>query len=76
MARYQLGVALILTYIVAIIAAIEWWGRFGPLFVLLAYGATSLALRCPSCGFPLFRRGPVWVPWPSKKCRCGNDLSS
>jgi hypothetical protein len=76
MPRYYLGVILIIAYAAAMVVAVESSSRFGPLLVMLAYGATSFALRCPYCGFPLLRRGPVWVPWPSKQCRCGNDLRS
>lgn len=41
---------------------------------LLVFGLATMLLRCPACGLPLFRRGPLWTPWPSRVCRCGHRL--
>jgi hypothetical protein len=74
--RYHLGAALILVYVPTLFVVLALWGLAAALLVLLVFGASSLALRCPKCGTPLFQRVPFWMPWPSKFCRCGRDLRS
>jgi len=66
--RYWLGVALIVTFAPAAFAA-EALGGVAAFFVVgLGYGIATLLLRCPGCTWPLFRRGIVWWPWPSRAC--------
>lgn len=42
-------------------------------FVLMA---RLLTFKCTKCGNNLFRRGPVFTPWPNRVCNsCGTDLA-
>jgi hypothetical protein len=66
--RYWLGVALIVTFAPATFAANALGGVATFFAVGLGYGFAMMLLRCPSCKWPLFRRGIVWCPWPARTC--------
>jgi hypothetical protein len=66
--RYWLGVVLIVTFAPAAFAADAFGGPVALFSVVLGYGFPILLLCCPRCSWPIFRRGIVWWPWPSRTC--------
>ena len=50
------------------ILAANYGGTIGGVSALAVYGSASLMLRCPQCRWPLFNKGPIWFPWPNRRC--------
>lgn len=77
MSRYRVGILIILAAAATGIGATATHATTPVMLAwLLFFGLATLLLRCPTCRFPLFRRGPVWTPWPSRLCRCGQRLDT
>jgi hypothetical protein len=76
MSRYAIGVVLIASSVIAGLLVLAYADRhpFAPMIWLAVFGGLTLVLRCPACGLPVFRRNRLWVPWPSRACRCGHRL--
>jgi hypothetical protein len=66
--RYWMGVALIVTFAPFTFMAEALGGTTAFFAVGVGYGYCTMLLRCPSCRWPLFRRGALWFPWPTRNC--------
>jgi hypothetical protein len=66
--RYWIGVVIVTSYLPALLFTSTALGLVWGMLTFLVFGAATLMLRCSDCSWPIFKRGALWVPWPSRTC--------